>query len=154
MKKFNFLCHILLVVVFPFVFFLSAIVVTLLVSSIFLSIAYNYRCYCISYIHVLKLRLAMYMKYKYILFKTRRKMSQKRHLSGCSCNANFDIITKFRIIHLVRFWVSYLWFWAYLLPKILKLFGCPFFWLYMYLMTFIPETCRAHVITYLHFYWK
>ena len=121
--------------------------------QIFLSIAYNYWCYCVSYIHVLKLRLVMYMKYKYILFKIRRKMSQKRHLSGCSCNANFDI-TKFRIIHLVRFWLSYLWFWVYLLPKILKLFGCPFFWLYMYLMTFIPETCRAHVIRYLHFYWK
>jgi len=35
---------------------------------------------------------------------------------------------------------------AYFLPKTLKLFIIPFFWLWSYLMKVIPETCRAYDI--------
>jgi len=43
---------------------------------------------------------------------------------------------------------------VYLLPKLLKLFGFPTFRLWVYLLNVIPETCRAHKIWYLRFYFK
>ena len=41
----------------------------------------------------------------------------------------------------------------FLLPKILKLFGFPIVWLWVYLMKVITETCRVHYHWYLRFYY-
>jgi hypothetical protein len=44
------------------------------------------------------------------------------------------------------------YFRLYLLSKLLKLFGFPIFWLWVYLMKVAPESCCAHLIWYLRFY--
>jgi hypothetical protein len=49
-----------------------------------------------------------------------------------------------------QFWLSSL---DPLLQKTTKLFGFPILRLWAYLMRAIPETCRAHSIKYLHFYY-